>query len=165
MASAASAPPVELAPPAPGEYALPTGWGWYHDPSGYGVAAPRGWTATVEDATVAFREQGGARALTVQRLTPPADPLADLTRLESTRNENGYARLRLEPWPYFQSCAEWEYAYDGTGGTRLHVLYREFTTAGGQAYRLSWRTDEFDWQVNRANFLLVTGSFHPPAPR
>jgi serine/threonine protein kinase len=170
ITTAGTPPPVnqvELAPPASGEYALPTGWGWYHDPTGYGVAAPLGWTATVDGGTVSFAEPGGTRTLTVERLTPPVDPPADLTRLESARlsgdDLRGYAKLRLEPWPYFQSCADWEYTYDAPGGTRTHVLHREFTTAGGQAYRLTWRTNEFDWQVNRANFLLITASFHPPA--
>jgi hypothetical protein len=155
--------PVSPAPsgPRPDEYRLPDGWIWHHDPSGFRIAAPAGWTSTRDDTTMYFREPGGVRMLAVGRWQPAnANPVTAWTQEESAATKlPNYQRLRIEAVPaFFRSCADWEYAYDGEGG-RLRTVSRGFTTSPGQSWAIVWRTSAFDWQLNLANFWLVTASF------
>jgi eukaryotic-like serine/threonine-protein kinase len=155
--------PVSPAPsgPRPDEYRLPEGWIWHHDTSGFRIAAPAGWTSTQDDSTVYFREPGGVRMLAVGRWQPAtANLVTAWTQEESAATTlPNYQRLRIEAVPaFFRSCADWEYAYEGDGG-RLRTVSRGFTTSPGQSYAIVWRTSAFDWQLNLANFWLVTASF------
>jgi Protein kinase domain len=171
--SGLAAPGIAAAPgqerplsPAPSgsradEYRLPEGWIWHHDSAGFRIAAPAGWTSTRDDSTVYFREPGGTRMLAVGRWQPASANLVTAWTQEeaaATKLPN-YQRLRIESVPaFFRSCADWEYAYDGDGG-RLRTVSRGFTTSPGQSYVIVWRTSAFDWQLNLANFWLVTASF------
>jgi len=152
--------PSPLAAPAD-EYRLPEGWIWHHDPDGYRIAAPVGWTASREHGLAVFREPGGGRMLAAGPWQPSAtDPVAAWTREEAgTPRPVNYQRLRIDPVPhFFASCADWEYSFDGPGG-RHRSISRGFSTGPGRSYQIVWQTRVLDWQLNQPNFWLVTASF------
>jgi hypothetical protein len=142
------------------------GWVWYVDPTGYRLTVPAGWTVTSGSAGVCFREPDGTRELGVEPYRPLVDPVNRWRQQESAltgpARPDGYHLVGITPVDYYQSGAEWEYTYDDPDGTAQHGIARCFITAPGQAYTLAWRTDEFDWPPQQANWRLIIGSFAPP---
>jgi hypothetical protein len=53
--------------------ALPPGWTWHDDATGFTVAVPSTWSRFPAGAAVCFRDPGGTRTLAVDRDVPP-DP-------------------------------------------------------------------------------------------
>jgi eukaryotic-like serine/threonine-protein kinase len=148
-------------PPTNADFPLPDGWRWYHDPGGFAVAVPSGWTQSRDDAMAYFRDPDGVRMLAVGRWQPSsADAVAAWTNEEADAARlTNYQRIRIEPGrEYFRSSADWEYRYDGAGG-RLHVIIRGFTTDTGRSYAINWRTVDRDWEANLPDFRLVVVSF------
>jgi serine/threonine protein kinase len=145
--------------------ALPPGWIWYQDPSGFRVAVPQQWTYTRENSVAYFRDPNGDRLLAVGEWRPSAaDPVAAWTAAEDTARSPDYMRLRLEAVTCpFAACAEWEYTTngpDGPDGTPVRVISRGIRTASGRSYQITWRTKIFDWQINQSNYLVIIPSFH-----
>jgi hypothetical protein len=157
-------PPAAVTGP-PADVALPAGWVWYNDPTGYRVAVPAGWPLVREGQTAYFCDPHGSRMLEVGPWTR-ADP--DLTvalqrdeaEMEMETKLAGYHRIRIEAAPV---GAEWEYTYDDDRRGRLHGLTRGFV-AFGQAYLIEWRTPPAEWHSNLANLDVITDSFHSPRP-
>jgi tRNA A-37 threonylcarbamoyl transferase component Bud32 len=162
----ATGAPVAAASARAGWPGLPDGWVWYVDPSGFRLSVPAGWTVASGPDGLCFREPGGGRELGVERYTPLVDPVTRWRQREAalaaTARPEGYQLVGITPVDYFTAGAEWEYRYD-EDGTAEHGVARCFITAPGQAYTLAWRTDEFDWPPQQANWRLVIGSFAPPA--
>src|SRR5581483_11630566 len=79
-ATAAAPPPVAPSTAAsmtPGS-ALPAGWHYVHDATGFTVAVPDGWTRTDRDGIAYFHDPAGGRLLGVdQSSQPKPDPVAD----------------------------------------------------------------------------------------
>jgi hypothetical protein len=152
-------------PPAGGGVALPAGWEWYDDQTGFRVAAPKGWEVTRRGTIVYFREPGGGRVLGIdQSDRPKPDPVADWKQQESARvaagDWNDYHRVRIVSVDYFVKAADWEFTYRASGG-RMHVINRGFITSPTQAYAIYWATPESEWSANRENFRLIARSFRP----
>jgi len=165
----ATGSPVVPAHPGPGWPGLLDGWVWYVDPTGYRLTVPAGWTVTSGSAGVCFREPDGTRELGVEPYRPLVDPVNRWRQQESAltgpARPDGYHLVGITPVDYYQSGAEWEYTYDDPDGTAQHGIARCFITAPGQAYTLAWRTDEFDWPPQQANWRLIIGSFAPPTTK
>jgi len=168
-AGTATGSPVVPAHPGTGWPGLLDGWVWYVDPTGYRLTVPAGWTVTSGSAGVCFREPDGTRELGVEPYRPLVDPVNRWRQQESAltgpARPDGYHLVGITPVDYYQSGAEWEYTYDDPDGTAQHGIARCFITAPGQAYTLAWRTDEFDWPPQQANWRLIIGSFAPPATK
>jgi hypothetical protein len=162
--TAAAATPVPSRPPQRDEYALVQGWTWHHDPSGFRVAVPAGWLRTDDAGTVVFTEPGGSRVLGVARLVPPpADPAAEALAGERRRVAEAalvsYARINIQSCNYYPPCVQWEYTYQGPGGTRLHAVDRSFRPVAGIGYEMLWQTSDFDWPTNTIFLSLINASF------
>ena len=140
---------------------------WYVDPAGFRLAVPAGWTLVSGTEGLCFREPDGSRELGVEPYRPDVDPVPRWQRQESEltgpSRPYAYHSLGIAPFDYYRSAATWEYTYQDKGGTTQHGIALCFITAPGQAYTLAWRTDEFDWQPQLANWRLIVGSFVPPA--
>jgi tRNA A-37 threonylcarbamoyl transferase component Bud32 len=166
-AGTASGVPVVPASRRPDWPALIGGWVLYLDPTGFRLAVPAGWTLASSPDGLCFREPGGGRELAVQPYQPTADPVTRWHQQESAltgpARPDGYQLMGITPFDYYRSGATWEYMYQDEGGTAQHGIALCFITAPGQAYTLAWRTDEFDWQPQLANWRLIVGSFVPPA--
>ena len=87
---------AESATPPPAAPALPDGWQMYHDPTGFTVAAPTGWTVSKEGSILYFRD--GTRVLGIDQTDQPHwNPVADWTNQESQRAHTyypGHQRIR-----------------------------------------------------------------------
>jgi eukaryotic-like serine/threonine-protein kinase len=146
--------------------ALPTGWSWYRDRTGFRVAMPEGWSAYLGPAGVCFREAGDTRWLAITSWTGADDPLGHVTARERTlvspSAPAGYERIGMAPVPYYRGGADWEYRFLDRAGARMHAVTRDFITSADAGYTVVWCTRDFDWQLNLDNFRLVTASFAPP---
>jgi len=169
LAAACPATDPIVVPPAsrrPDWPALPTGWAWYQDRSGFRVAMPAGWSGYVGTTGVCFRESGDTRWLAVSSWTGGLDPLGQVTAREggllASRAPAGYQRVGIGPVPYYRGGADWEYVFLNPSGARMHAVTRDFLTSPGAGYTVVWCTRDFDWQLNLDNFRLVTASFAPP---
>ncbi|MEV4537902.1 serine/threonine-protein kinase [Asanoa sp. NPDC049518] len=140
----------------PGAFALPAGWRWHTDGTGFTVAVPASWTRFRAGAAVCFRDPGGTRTLAVDpSVTATADP-ADLWRAAEpdVAALAGYTRLRIGPVRAAEGGADWEFTWSGRHARRVTV-----TTEPGRAYALSWFTDDADWPRDEAAFRLVLSSY------
>jgi hypothetical protein len=173
--AAAPSAPTDTATPTPGAAtptgpgaggggpALPAGWRFYQDRTGFGVAVPEGWAVSRRGTIVYFGEPDGARVLGIDQTDrPQPDPVADWKRQEANRVAAGdwadYHRLRIEPVKYFLKAADWEFTYTATSG-RTHVINRGFITSPRQAYAIYWSTPQSQWSANLDNFRLIARSF------
>src|SRR6266511_3449198 len=116
---AATAEPGNHPPPVIRPPALPAGWRFYHDPTGFTVAVPPGdWRMSREGTIVYFREAASGRVLGIdQSPNPRWDPVADWTSQEATRLRHGdwtdYQRVKIVAVDYFLAAADWEFTYAG----------------------------------------------------
>lgn len=167
-ASSATATPVPSADDGIARgHALPPGWVWYADPTGFHVAVPAGWAMSRSETAVCFRDPSSGRTLGVNTSTPPnSGPLgalrAEEVRLTANGGLPGYQRIRFTKVPFLSCCAEWEYTYTGLTAP-LHVIVRDNVGPAHRAYAVSWLTTGFDWVANRPNYDLIATSFRPPA--
>lgn len=154
------------APPAsPTTGALPDGYHWHHDGTGFSIAVPDGWSATHHGHYLYVEDPKSSRILIVDQTdTPKSDPLADWRRQEAARRGGypGYHRIRLErvDYPQARKAADWEFTYNGSGG-RDHVLNRNILVNDEHAYALYWSTPEDRWKAGRGIFDAFASSFRP----
>jgi hypothetical protein len=163
---AVSSGPAPEASAAPGPYALPAGWMWYADPSGYKIAVPKFWTYTRDESLAYFREPGGDRTIAVGTWNPTSTDLVKAWTNEEadTRTVPGYQRVRIAPVATnYPAAAEWEYTFGGSDGRRLHAVDRCFRTSAGQTYVIRWQTTDFDFQTIQSYYQLMTVSFTAPS--
>jgi hypothetical protein len=158
--------PVPATPLQAGWDALPAGWLWYLDPSGFRIAVRRGWLMTDGPDGACFREPGDTRVLAVEPAPPDGDPVARWRSLdlELTRETGpaAYHDLGITAIPYyFAGGAEWEYTYTDPAGTVQHGLSRDFRVSSSSAYVIAWRTRDVDWQPNLDSYREIIGSFRP----
>jgi serine/threonine protein kinase len=157
-----AAPPATSAAAAASS-GLPTGWHAYHDPSGFTVAVPNGWTTYTRDGIVYFKDPNGGRLLGIDQTDKPrSDPVADWRGQEARRvpagDFPGYQLIGIRAVNYKQKAADWEFTYNGHGG-RLHVINRGAVFNDHQAYGFYWETPADQWDANLANFDLITRTF------
>ncbi len=165
-------PPVASSPvPRPTStrtraFAPLAGWVWYDDPAGFSILVPGTWAYARAGSLVCFLEPGGGRVLAVdllgQAVTSPSAYWSERERLvRASGRPNNYQLVDLRRVDYRLGGAEWEYAFDGTDGSRMHAVARAFLVAPGQAYAIYWVTSEFDWPLNLENYRFVAPSFTP----
>jgi serine/threonine protein kinase len=158
-----SAPPAATtAAAAPGSQ-LPAGWHYHKDPSGFTVAVPDGWSVSVRDGIVYFRDPQGGRLLGIDQTNrPQPDPVADWRSQESRRvaagDFPGYQLIGIRSVDYHVRAADWEFTYNGRGG-RKHVINRGAIFNDHQAYGFYWETPADQWDANLPAFQLITGTF------
>jgi hypothetical protein len=143
---------------------LPPGWETYTDPTGFTVAVPANWTKSQEGTLRRFREPGTGRSLGVDQTNhPKADPYDDWVDQEKARSRlSNYQRIQLVRVPnYFQSCADWEYTYTDSGGTRIHVLDRNIVTGPTHAYAIIFQMPDALWSSSADMFPLFAKTFQP----
>ncbi|OLB74736.1 MAG: hypothetical protein AUI14_22715 [Actinobacteria bacterium 13_2_20CM_2_71_6] len=155
--------PTQPAQPGTGPgSALPTGWHYYHDPTGFTVAVPDGWTMFRRNGIVYFRDSAWRLFGIDQSNQPRMDPVADWVTQEKRRvaagDFPGYEPLGIRHVDYHVTAADWEFRYNGNGG-RLHVINRGAVFSDHQAYGFYWETPDDQWQANLANFDLITRTF------
>jgi hypothetical protein len=159
------APTVTATPAAPTVTSTvappPAGYRLYRDPAGWSIAVPQAWPATREAGVATFRD--GDDVLTVRkRPTPPADPYTDLLAKDKARGGTipGYEFLRVARIPYRAwSTADWEYRA-GTAPV-MHTVIRTTVAASGEAYDLSWTTEDRLWGRGRGVFETAVRTFDP----
>jgi eukaryotic-like serine/threonine-protein kinase len=165
-AGTATGSPAVPASSRPGWPKLPDGWVWYLDPAGFRLAVPAGWMLAAGPDGLCFREPDGTRELAVEPYQPLVPPVTRWQQMEAAltgdARPDGYTLLGITPVDFYQSGAQWDYSYaDPAGGGEERGRALCFITRPGQAYTLAWRTNEFDWQPQLANWNLIIGSFAP----
>ncbi len=161
-----SAPPSIAGPPAAGRTLppLPAGWIDYHDPTGFSVYVPAGWTRAKEGSIQYFRHSSRGRVLGIDQTSKPNwNPVADWQRQSAYRVQRGdfpgYHEVHIVAVPYFRAAADWEFTFDRGG--RQHVNNRGVVVSGSKAYGFYWQTRDADWAAARPELQLVFDSFRP----
>jgi hypothetical protein len=96
--------------------ALPAGFFWYHDRTGFSIGVPAGWHVSHVGHLVYVQDPSSGRFLIIdQTHHPRPDPLADWRQQEASRISAypGYHRIRLQTVHYAQAerAADWEFTY------------------------------------------------------
>jgi hypothetical protein len=144
-------------------YAVPAGWLWHTDPTGFDVAVPRGWTRSQDGTAACFRDPGGSRSFRVDasaRLAGP--PLSYWQGQEqdalAAGNLPGYQRVTVHAMPQ-QGGAEWEFTWQPDGEpVRRHERRVLLSMSDGRAYLVEWTTPEGDWAGSEPYLRLVLAS-------
>ncbi|MFC7528719.1 serine/threonine-protein kinase [Actinoplanes sp. GCM10030250] len=151
--------PESVAVPVPASAALaalPPGFAWWQDPSGFRVALPRGWRATTGpgDSVVFTGAQGGPVLTVSRRPEQPPDVVTALLAEEQKVRLPAYRRLRIEALPT-PSGAIWEYTFRA-GDVTMRGLHR---VAGG--YLLEWSTARTAWADGLPRLTVILTTFSP----
>jgi hypothetical protein len=149
--------------PSPRPFALPEGWTWHKDTTGYRLAVPSRLAPAGSDAGTCFRDTDGSRILAVtQWKQPDTDLVALLTRRDSRAAADlpGYRKIGITPKDYYDAGAEWEFTYTN-GDDTMHARVLAFVTPGQRGYAIAWCTFESDWQNNLSDYSRVVGAFQP----
>ena len=159
----ASAPPGSSGGSRSG--ALPTGFFWYHDRTGFSIGVPAGWHVSHVGHLVHVQDPDSGRFLIIdQTRHPRPDPLADWRQQEASRISTypGYHRIRLQTVHYAQaeSAADWEFTYY-QNGQLIHVLNRNILASPHRAYALYWSTPASEWGVSYHFFQTFAATFRP----
>jgi len=119
-------------PPDRPRATAPPGYELVRDPVlDFTVAIPQGWQRRpVAETRVDFVSPDGSTFLRVDQ-QPVAEPDAEQAWLEAepyvAGRLSGYQQIRIEPVDYRYPAADWEFTWEGSGGT-IHVLNRGFIT-------------------------------------
>jgi serine/threonine protein kinase len=146
-----------------GRPSLPGGWIDYHDPTGFSVYVPKGWTRSRQGSIVYFR--GAGRVLGIDQTTHPnMNPVADWRGKADYRVAHGdfpgYHEIDIKPVVYFVKAADWEFTFDGARA-RQHVNNRGVVVNDHQAYGFYWQTPDASWATAYPDLQLVFRSFRP----
>ncbi|WP_030442142.1 serine/threonine-protein kinase [Actinoplanes subtropicus] len=161
--TASAGPSTPMPPTSPAGERPPTGWIDYHDPTGFSVYVPKGWTRSQRGSIVYFR--GAGRVLGIDQTTHPnMNPVADWRGKAGYRVAHGdfpgYREIRIEAVKYFVKAADWEFTFDGSRA-RQHVNNRGVVVNDHQAYGIYWQAPDASWGSAYADLQLVFGSFRP----
>jgi eukaryotic-like serine/threonine-protein kinase len=154
--------------PAPGRGglgALPRGFSWYHDPTGFMIGMPANWQISHQGHLVYIQDPTSGRFLIIdQTAHPKPNPLADWRQQEAARISTfpGYHRIRLQAVRYAQAerAADWEFTYDDNG-QRTQVLNRNILVGAHHAYALYWSTPASEWKTSYHYFRAFAATFRP----
>ncbi|GIJ63574.1 hypothetical protein Vau01_110900 [Virgisporangium aurantiacum] len=166
-ASEAASCPVASSGPSddvvPGPTALPTGWRWYTDPTGFQVGVPIGWIRGTEGGVggaVCFRDPDGGRSLRIAPAAPTADPVGYWRNEEQQMaDRNGYRGIGIEPVIYQRGGADWTFTWTSGDGHREQTLRRLFIASTGAGFTFAWTTRDYEWALNEPNLRTVAVSF------
>ena len=145
-------------------YAVPAGWLWHSDPTGFDVAVPLGWARSQDGTAACFRDPGGSRSFRVDasaRLTGSALPYwreQEQNALTAGKLP-GYQRVTMSSLPDEQGGAAWEFTWQPAGEpARRHERRLLLPAAGERAYLVEWTTPEPDWTGTEPYLRLVLAS-------
>jgi eukaryotic-like serine/threonine-protein kinase len=150
---------------ASGSGALPAGFFWYHDRTGFSIGVPAGWHVSHVGHLMYVQDPGSGRFLIIdQTRHPKPDPLADWRQQEASRISTypGYHRIRLQAVHYAQAerAADWEFTYYHNGQL-IHVLNRNILASPDRAYALYWSTPASEWDASYHFFQAFAATFRP----
>jgi serine/threonine protein kinase len=145
------------------QLAVPSGWVDYHDPTGFSVYVPKGWTKSQKGSIVYFR--GAGRVLGIDQTTRPnMNPVADWRGKADYRVARGdfpgYHEIHIRAVKYFVKAADWEFTFDGSRA-RQHVNNRGVVVNDHQAYGIYWQAPDASWNSAYADLQVVFRSFRP----
>jgi len=145
-------------------YAVPAGWLWHSDPTGFEVAVPQGWARSQNGTAACFRDPGGSRSFRVDasaRLTGSALPYwreQEQNALTAGKLP-GYQRVTMSSLPDKQDGAVWEFTWQPEGEpARRHERRLLLPMTDERAYLVEWTTPEQDWTGNEPYLRLVLAS-------
>jgi eukaryotic-like serine/threonine-protein kinase len=163
-----SAAAKAAAPPAFGSRAaVPPGYRTYHDPTGFSIAMPAGWTVSHQGGDAYLTPPSGAMFLLIDQSDHPLpDPLANWQQQEANRRSTypGYHRVRLVAisYPQAEKAADWEFTYY-RGGVLTHVINRNVLANARHAYALYWSAPQAEWAGQLPVFTVLARTFQPAA--
>jgi serine/threonine protein kinase len=148
-----------------GTAALPAGFVWYHDPTGFSIGRPRAWHVSHRGHLVYIQDLASGRFLIIDQTTQPKpDPLADWRQQEAARISTlpGYHRVRLAAvsYPQAERAADWEFTFY-QNGQLTHVLNRNILVNSHRAYALYWSTPADNWSSSYHLFRVFAATFRP----
>ncbi|WP_433041157.1 serine/threonine-protein kinase [Dactylosporangium sp. CS-033363] len=144
---------------------LPAGWLRY-DLDGFSTPAPGSFARAAEGKVVCFLSEAGRQGFTVDPTPPPdEDRVAYWTEQErqllaGPSAPAGYRRISISVALYQQGAADWEYTFD-EDGTRWHTLRRNFATANGHGFVVSWTAPDAGWDAALDGLRTVFTGFDP----
>jgi hypothetical protein len=163
--SPSPSPTPQAAAPASGRAAVPAGWHWYQDRTGFALAIPDGWSVSRDgNGNVTIDEPNGPRSFLIEQTNQPKpDAVADWRSREPDRRATtpGYVLIGIRRVPdYFITTADWEYLRT-RNGVPVHLIIRGTKTSAHQAYGLHWETPVDQWNDSRHFFDTFTSTFTP----
>ncbi len=144
-------------------YAVPAGWLWHTDPTGFDVAVPKGWTRSQDGTAACFRDPGGSRSFRVDasaQLAGPALPYWQGREQEALDAGNlpGYRLVTMNSLPQ-PGGAAWEFTWQPDGEpARRHERRVLLSMADDRAYLVEWTAPDQDWVGNEPYLRLVLAS-------
>src|ERR1700733_8350964 len=132
--------------------ALPAGWVWYHDPTGFSIGMPRGWQVTHRGVYIYIQDPSSADFLIIDQTThPQPNALEDWRQQEAARRsplaDYHLIRLQAVSYPQAEQAADWEFTFD-QGGQPTHVLNRNILVDSHHACALYWSTPAHQWSAD-----------------
>ncbi|MEV8506547.1 serine/threonine-protein kinase [Actinoplanes sp. NPDC051475] len=155
--------------PQSGAEKLRDGWalyqGWsYFTRGDFHIAVPDGWTYERIGTTLCFRDPSNLRVLSVDpERKAKGDPVKacrdEAARLRAAGDLPGYQQYALRKVPSLTRAADWEYAYDGPTGVRMHAMTR-WIASDGSGYAFGLMTRDLDWPANFATWGMIVSTFY-----
>jgi serine/threonine protein kinase len=143
-----------------GLFAIPPGFTWWVDRSGFRVAVPRAWLNSRDADAVLFSAPAGQPTLRIGVRAPGAsDPVTALVDAERANRLAAYRRIRIEALPR-SSDAVWEYTFTDPRAGPVHGLER-LVALGGSSYVIAWHTPTAAWASHLEDLAVVLESFRP----
>ncbi len=96
--------------------------------------------------------------------TPAPDPVQDWLQQEEgvSQRLNGYERIRIDPLQFRGwEAADWEFTWETSSGTQLHVLNRNLVIGPDRAHALYWSVPDTQWEQSLGTFRTIAQSFQP----
>ena len=144
-------------------YALPSGWIWHHDPGGFQLALPQGWTRRADGEVACFRDPGGGRSFQVMANGPIVDDaVGHWAQAEQSALADGalpgYQRIGMAPLELKDGGADWEYTWQPEPGMRRHERRLLLSMGPDRAYVMDWTSGDPDWATSEPILQLIVAS-------
>ena len=144
-------------------YALPSGWIWHRDPSGFQVALPQGWIRRTDGEAACFRDPRGGRSFQVLTNGPIVDDaVGHWAQAEQDALADGdlpgYQRIGMAALDLRNGGADWEYTWQPGPGARRHERRLLLSMGPSRAYVLDWSSNDPDWATSEPILSLIIAS-------
>jgi eukaryotic-like serine/threonine-protein kinase len=145
--------------------ALPAGWVWHHDPTGFSIGMPSGWQVSHRGVYIYIQDPSSAEFLIIDQTThPQPNALEDWRQQEAARRgtftDYHLIRLQAVSYPQAEQAADWEFTFD-QDGQPTHVLNRNILVNSHHACALYWSTPADQWSADYHLFEVFAASFRP----
>jgi eukaryotic-like serine/threonine-protein kinase len=156
---------VPQAPPT-----APPGYQLEHDPTGFTMAVPTGWTRKVDAAGVHFVDTATQCELLVSAENfagpSPYQHFQDLEKIMRAK-KNGYVELRLNATTFavdgqVEPAAIWEWNWTSDNQVEFHAQDLAFGKEGTTEYAVYLSTPESEWPQQQLVFDTAEQTFRPP---